>query len=96
MSGDASLVHYADEQGFTALLFAFEKGRDDHTKVLLRRGADMSIKTKTGNGALHFASKVGKVSSSVLKEQCLDLPGVLGPTGGSAASAGPGPGHRST
>jgi ankyrin repeat protein len=58
-SGVYSLVNRKDDNGWTALHFAANRGHEAVVQLLLNKGADINAKTKTGTTALHIAAQRG-------------------------------------
>ena len=50
-----------DNNGFSALMYALNKGRTDIAKCLIEKGADINTKDNNGWTALMYASKFGMV-----------------------------------
>lgn len=51
--------HYTIHVGSTPLHLAASNGRSEAVSILLRRGADPNIATRTGDTPLHVASQNG-------------------------------------
>lgn len=67
-------VNDVDVDGFTALMVAAAEGHRDVLRALLRRGADVVVRThELHSTALHFAAKVEKTRGGRYGRSCLYL-----------------------
>ena len=72
--GNNSINWYRDEQGYTALHIAAQKGHTACIGVLLNRGADIESKENQGDTALHIAAQEGHTTCiGVLLDRGADI-----------------------
>uniref|UniRef100_A0A671Y5F6 Euchromatic histone-lysine N-methyltransferase 1b n=1 Tax=Sparus aurata TaxID=8175 RepID=A0A671Y5F6_SPAAU len=62
----SSVVQWSDDGGWTAMIWATEYKHVDQVKLLLSKGADISIRDKEENICLHWAAFSGSVDISEL------------------------------
>jgi ankyrin repeat protein len=53
-----ALVDYANEDGFTALMFAARNGHKETVEALLTANADVTKRNLLGRNAMHYAALV--------------------------------------
>ena len=72
---DSPMIDHPRDNGLTALMYACMKGNAKIVKLLMKHGADPTVKTPNNSTALYFAAKSGSAECiySVLKNENVNI-----------------------